>query len=158
MIETVKRCVVLGVLSTMTAISCGGVPKKTPLGPDVDGDKVKKLQRQATSDSGCQAEPMAYSYVGGRIHRMEGCGMRLDYVLQCEGHCGWASLAQLEKRAAFDLACEDLQVQEVAKGTYGVVGCGQRASYMLRHLGWGEFEWMLNSDSRPTTRDPVPED
>jgi hypothetical protein len=82
---------------------------------------------------------------------MEGCGTHVDYVLYCQGYCGWASITELEKRAAFELGCdhEALKTQELSEGTYGVQGCGQRASYVLRHTGWGKMEWILNSNSVP---------
>jgi hypothetical protein len=134
--------------AVLAATSCSGsVPLNTALGPSVDKGAVKNLQQQAASESGCQSEPMAYSYIGGSIHRMEGCGLRLDYAYECAGHCGWVSLRQLEQRAKFEFDCETVQVDEIGNGTYGVRACGHRAIYIARHIAWGRFEWVLNSDS-----------
>lgn len=45
---------------------------------------------------------------------------------------------QLRSRASFDLACEtDLQIVRLTPTSYGVVGCGRRAAYVLDTCGDG---------------------
>lgn len=50
-----------------------GIVLKTPLGPDVDKGELKDVNEMAVQETGCTSEPMAYSYIGGRLHSMEGC-------------------------------------------------------------------------------------
>jgi hypothetical protein len=66
-----------------------------------------------------------------------------------------AKMAELHKRAAFDLSCPVTSVQsvELSHDTYGVTGCEKKATYVYvlknpRFPGEGG-NWMLNSDSTP---------
>ncbi len=67
-----------------------------------------------------------------------------------------ASDAQLRKRAAFDLDCEEgnLELVELDERTKGVRGCEQRATYveMCKPCANGyqgcECSWVLNTDGR----------
>jgi len=45
------------------------------------------------------------------------------------GACG-ASMQNLRRRAAFDLGCDTVQVQNLGDDAYGVSGCGKRATYI----------------------------
>lgn len=70
--------------------------------------------------------------------------------------CG-ASTSQLRSRAAFDLQCDEarLQIVEIDSATRGVVGCGQRATYIEVCRAKGtSCTWVLNADLRPATAMP----
>jgi hypothetical protein len=59
--------------------------------------------------------------------------------------------AQLEKRATYDLACNNLTLTPLEeRGTtwtsYGVAGCGQRATYVLQP---STGTWVMNVVSNP---------
>jgi hypothetical protein len=44
----------------------------------------------------------------------------------------------VSKRAAFDMSCRDVTVQNIGGDSYGVSGCGEKASYTcvcLYHVG-----------------------
>lgn len=70
--------------------------------------------------------------------------------------CGGADHDQLKTRSAFDLKCpeEKIVLKEIDERTIGVIGCGQRATYVESCNG-PKYEfastctWVLNSDSRP---------
>lgn len=67
------------------------------------------------------------------------------------GYCGWLKVSDLEKRAGFEVSCERVAVRELSEGTYGVEGCGNRATYLYVHKGWGNYEGRLASARK--TRD-----
>lgn len=55
-------------------------------------------------------------------------------------------------RAGFDLGCRGpIQVVEIDENTYGAIGCGHRASYVLRGCMDGNHTWactiLLNGTS-----------
>lgn len=58
------------------------------------------------------------------------------------------------KRAAFDLDCpkEKLQIQELTTRTWGVNGCGKRATYIT------EGECSIESSCRPVMNSPQNQD
>jgi hypothetical protein len=63
--------------------------------------------------------------------------------------------AQLERRAAYDLRCEQLQLTPLEeRGTtiasYGVAGCGQRATYVLQR---STGTWVMNVITGPPEQD-----
>lgn len=67
-----------------------------------------------------------------------------------------ATQEQLRRRAAFDLACDEaqLEVVELDPRTRGVQGCGRRATYVEQckpcangYLGC-ECTWLMNTDAR----------
>lgn len=121
----------------------------TPLGPDVWENDVYYLRDIVSKKTGCPVEKLSYRYTEGDYHSMEGCGQNEFYAYMCSGHCGWVSINNLKKRAEFDLNCEtELTVRKVADMTWGVEGCGSRAAYVGVHKGWGEFIWLLNSESK----------
>ncbi|GAB5545181.1 MAG: hypothetical protein SangKO_049410 [Sandaracinaceae bacterium] len=50
-------------------------------------------------------------------------------------------LARVQDRAVFDLDCEsDLEVRMITRNTYGAVGCGHRATYVLSRCSDNDFE------------------
>ena len=66
--------------------------------------------------------------------------------------------AALVRRASFDLQCpaEQLQTTRLGNNTEGVVGCGQRATYVnkcpnpsqaLASVGEDQCPWLLNGDT-----------
>jgi hypothetical protein len=62
-------------------------------------------------------------------------------------HCATAgNVGDLRARAAFDLACpsDALQLQALAERTYGVDGCGKRATYVWAYQNQS---WLLDSRS-----------
>ena len=63
-----------------------------------------------------------------------------------EGHL----VTNLRKRAAHDLSCrpETLRLNELASGTWGVTGCGKRATYILARAAGSAFrQWVMDSVS-----------
>jgi hypothetical protein len=63
---------------------------------------------------------------------------------------------QLGRRAAFDLACGEanLEIVPIDERTRGVRGCGKKATYVENCDGaavdlYGECTWVLNSGPRP---------
>ncbi len=69
--------------------------------------------------------------------------------------CGGASDETLRTRAAFDMKCEgpQLQVIEIDDRTRGVIGCGQRHTYVESCKVYGQTAgksgctWVLNGSS-----------
>ncbi len=69
--------------------------------------------------------------------------------------CGGASEETLRTRAAFDMKCTDAQLQviEIDDRTRGVVGCGQRHTYVEACKVYGQTSgksgctWVLNGSS-----------
>jgi hypothetical protein len=62
-------------------------------------------------------------------------------------HCATSgNVGELRARAAFDLACpaDSLQVQSLAERTYGVDGCGKRATYVWAYQNQS---WLLDNRS-----------
>ena len=62
-------------------------------------------------------------------------------------------LEMLKTRAAFDLNCPKEQLQTTDLGgakTYGVVGCGKRATYVGNHcygsVAKSHCQWIMNTD------------
>ncbi len=71
-------------------------------------------------------------------------------VLGCSG----GSQSSLRTRAAFDLSCDQnqLQIVELDDGVQGVTGCGHRATYVKSCEGQGfarSCQWILNSSEKP---------
>ena len=72
----------------------------------------------------------------------------------CVSACG-ATEDQLRTRAAFDMKCTDapLQVVEIDDRTRGVIGCGQRNTYVESCTRYGQTTgktgctWVLNGSS-----------
>src|SRR5436309_312366 len=64
-----------------------------------------------------------------RIHRLAGWILGMTFLGAT--HCA-PPLGELRTRAAFDLVCagDSLQVQSIGVHTYGVEGCGKRATYV----------------------------
>jgi hypothetical protein len=69
--------------------------------------------------------------------------------------CAHANSDQLTRRASFDLGCsaDQIQVYEIDNRTRGVVGCGQRVTYVescdgRRDHMMTECTWVMNSDPR----------
>ena len=71
--------------------------------------------------------------------------------------CG-ASESQLRTRAAFDLSCPEdkLRIVEIDDRTRGVVGCGQRVTYVdtcaATQTNLGGCTWILNTDGKPNRK------
>jgi len=68
------------------------------------------------------------------------------------GALGCNHTKALEKRAAFDLSCQQLQytcLEERFDGaclTMGVEGCGRKATYVWVQTGQdGSYKWLMNS-------------
>ena len=81
----------------------------------------------------------------------------------CAAHWNPKLKAKLVKRARFDLSCEDVSLTALDKdrngiiNTYGVTGCGQRATYVLT----SSDTWVLNvvdgrTGSAPDDSPPPP--
>jgi len=68
----------------------------------------------------------------------------------CMGHHNDRLYADLQNRASFDLQCpaDQLELHELSRSgrlanSYGVVGCGKQATYVLNMTGRGT--WVMNS-------------
>ena len=65
---------------------------------------------------------------------------------------GCVGMKNLKARAAYDLQCpqEQLQLTKLGKSSYGVDGCGRRATYVCRKPDSKNCEdWVLNSYAQP---------
>ena len=64
--------------------------------------------------------------------------------------CG-ASMKQLETRASYDLSCGDLDYKQLDDRTFGVQGCGKRATYVesCEHSSYFNCTW--RAEPAPST-------
>jgi hypothetical protein len=58
--------------------------------------------------------PLLVMFVGAT-----GCGQQLN-----------VQVATVKRQAKFDLQCDQLEVQQLGDASFGVIGCGRRASYI----------------------------
>jgi hypothetical protein len=52
----------------------------------------------------------------------------LGTLVGCAGSSG-AFRSTVQQRAAFDMGCQQIDVQNIGGDSYGVIGCGKKASY-----------------------------
>ena len=65
----------------------------------------------------------------------------------------------LNQRAKFDLNCQSTQMVELGENTYGVTGCGRRATYVWHCSGQGMNEtcnWVMNGAMETASPAPAP--
>lgn len=71
-----------------------------------------------------------------------------------------ATVESLKQRAAFDLQCDEgkLQLVELGASTYGVAGCGKRATYVASRDQNNMGVWVSNSPIDSTVSVPPSRD
>jgi hypothetical protein len=99
---------------------------------------------QAADTLSCGAESVSFQD-NGFIHIARGCG-KTDVF--CDSNGSWGSL---RTRAGFDFGCSpnDVEITIIDNMTYGVTGCGQKATYKFAY-GAG----FVSDNFRPT---PAPQ-
>jgi hypothetical protein len=121
---------------------------------------IPTIRPQAISDMHCEqvqvhhAKPGAPANSAGPYYA-EGCGKIWRYVVGCNvgGLCmnpsGTDVSELLSRQAAFDLSCPatDLAISALNADTFGVTGCGKKASYVLV-CGTGGCKAIQNTQSQ----------
>lgn len=83
----------------------------------------------------------------------------LSLFISATTGCVYASMEQLQRRAAFELRCPPQQLsfttfsEGIWSGSYGVEGCGKRAVYIYDAKSQN---WLLNSIDAPPPPPPAP--
>lgn len=127
-------------------------------GPDMNDSREEEIRGLASREINCPANQLVYSSAGGSVHRESGCGRFADFVLVCPGYCFPASIGELRRRAAYELGCqEQLNIIELQKNTFGVEGCGMRATYVVLYsMSARGPQWLMNSAAIPVPTAPAP--
>ena len=132
----------------------------------MNDSREEEIRELASRELNCPQEQLRYSSAGGSVHRESGCGRVADFVLVCPGFCFPASIQELRRRSAYELNCQQpLNIIELQKNTFGVEGCGQRATYILLYsMSTRGPQWLMNSAvpplappaAEPVTAPPAP--
>jgi hypothetical protein len=150
------RIVLVAVATALLLSCCASVEMMTPVGPNMKKKWVRKLSAMTERETGCPRKDHSYRYDGDDIHVIIGCDKSSEYLLVSRPMSGFAKVDELRKRAAFEFRCNeaDLEISKIEGKTWGVVGCGQQAVYVVVWQLGSAYGWILNSDSRPTTESP----
>ena len=118
------------------------------------GARSAQLKAQAASELGCTPEAVTSEDLGQwREHVM--CNGQ-DLIYYYDGTAEkWSSPAD---RAAFDLSCEKDQLKYMVVGnlTVGVAGCGHKVTYVLTSPVFGQYAWVMNTESSKAGADEAP--
>ncbi|MBW2278136.1 MAG: hypothetical protein JRF63_11625 [Deltaproteobacteria bacterium] len=92
----------------------------------------EELSALAEARLECPRDRLGYSYLGEKVHLIEGCGQQIRYMIFQRGE-EWVKVESFHERAAFDLQCtlDRLIATREDEVTWRVTGCDRRVRFEL---------------------------
>lgn len=148
------RKVAYTMFTVLLFLGCGSaINNATPYGPDIiNSVALRNFLRNHPMN--CPEEQLAYRYVGDRIHSLDGCNNSVRFTaifLRQQNYSRFAVVDELSERFSFETNCaqDEILIRSFNPRSWGVEGCGQRATYVLVDRQNDQFmmDWILNSET-----------